>query len=217
VKRFTDIVCDQRSDAWRVARAGCLTGSRAADMLATLKGGGEAAARRDYRTQLCVERLTGEPQDATFVNADMQRGIELEDSAIAAYEAKTGEFVARTGFLRHLDYLAGASLDGHVGDFEGVVEVKCPRPATHLKTIRAGQVPAEYRPQLLHALWITGAAWVDFVSYCPLLPGLELFVVRLTRDEAEVAAYAEKAVAFLGEVAEELNLISELRLALEAA
>jgi predicted phage-related endonuclease len=217
VRRFEVLTCDQRSDEWFAARAGRLTGSYAADMLATLKGGGEAAARRDYRLQLCVERMTGQPQGAFFTTPDMQRGIELEDTAIAAYEARTGELVERTGFLRHLDYLAGASLDGHVGDFEGVIEVKCPRPANHLKTVRSGQMPAEYRGQCLHALWITGAQWVDFVSYCPVLPGLELFVVRMTRDEEEIAGYAAKAVAFLAEVDEELNAISGLRLALEAA
>lgn len=218
MKSFTVIACDQRSDEWRAARAGRLTGSRAADMLATLKSGGEAAARRDYRIQLCAERLTGEPQDSAFVNADMQRGVELEPDALAAYEAHSGEFVTRTGFLAHDGLLAGASLDGHVGDFDGVVEVKCPRPANHLKTLRASAVPTDYVPQLTHALWITGAAWVDFVSYCPALPAdLALCVVRFPRDEAAIELYAQKALAFLREVDEELQSIDALRRVQEVA
>ena len=43
--RFAIINADQRSPEWFRARSGRLTGSRAADMLATIKTG-EAAARR---------------------------------------------------------------------------------------------------------------------------------------------------------------------------
>ena len=56
--------------------SGRLTGSRAADLLATLKRGGEAAARRQLRAQLVVERLTGAPQDDVYVTAALQRGID---------------------------------------------------------------------------------------------------------------------------------------------
>ena len=71
--------CEQRSPEWYAVRAGRLTGSCAVDMLATVKTkGAEAAARRDLRYRLVVERLTGTPQDDGngFVNAAMQRGIE---------------------------------------------------------------------------------------------------------------------------------------------
>ena len=54
---FICIEAAQRSEAWHLARLGRLTGSRAADMLARIKTG-EAAARRDLRTQLVCERVT---------------------------------------------------------------------------------------------------------------------------------------------------------------
>src|SRR5690348_5803085 len=129
---FTIIDAEQRSPAWFAARLGRLTGSRAADMLATIKSG-EAAARRDLRLQLVCERLTGAAQEDPFVNAAMLRGIECEPLAFAAYEARTGLLAQRTGFLAHTSIMAGCSLDGHIGQFDGLLEVKCPKSATHLR------------------------------------------------------------------------------------
>lgn len=207
MKPFTVIDAEQRSDAWRVARCGRLTGSRAKDMLATIKSG-EAAARRDLRVQLVVERLTGQPQDDGYVNGDMQRGAELEPAAFAAFEAATGEVVQRSGFLAHTVHQAGASLDGHIGDFDGIVEIKCPRSANHLRYLREGGLPAEHLAQITHNLWVSGGAWCDFVSFDPRFPDhLQVFHVRVPRDERAIAAYEAQALAFLAEVEREYQAL----------
>src|SRR5512138_1556915 len=117
MRSFRIVDAEQRSPAWFQARVGRLTGSRAGDMLATIKSG-EAAARRDLRTQLVCERLTGQVQEEAFIDAAMQRGIDCEPLAFAAYEAHTGTLVQRSGFLAHDTHMAGCSLDGHVGEFE---------------------------------------------------------------------------------------------------
>lgn len=201
VRPFAIIDAPQRSAEWFAARLGRVTGSRAADVLATIKSG-EAADRRNYRVELVLERLTGQPADADgFTTADMQRGIELEPEARAAYEAQTGLLVTQTGFLAHRELQAGCSLDGHVGDFEGLVEIKCPRSANHLDALRAGGVPAKYLPQITHNLWVTGAQWCDFVSYDPRFPEpLRLHIARVTREDVDIAAYEGKVRAFLAEV-----------------
>jgi putative phage-type endonuclease len=206
--------CDQRSDAWFKARAGKLTGSRACDMLATIKSG-EAAARRDYRTQLVVERLTGQPQEDGFINAAMQRGIDLEPQAFRAYEALTGTMAVRTGFLAHNSLMAGCSLDGHVDSFAGIVEIKCPKSATHLKYWRGdGKLPAEYLPQVTHNLWITGAAWCDFLSFDDRFPAdLQTFLVRVKREDVDIAGYEKAALAFLAEVDAEVKELQSRRAA----
>lgn len=198
---FTVHTDEQRSPAWFACRAGRLTGSRAKDVLATIKTG-EAAARRDYRTQLVTERLTGQPQEDGYTNAIMQRGIELEPAAFAAYEAHTGHLARRTGFLASDTLMVGCSLDGDVDGFTGIVELKCPKSATHLSYLKLnGQPPAEHLPQLLHNLWVSNAAWCDFVSYDDRFPeALRLVVVRVLRDDAAIDAYAKKALAFLEEV-----------------
>lgn len=207
---FTIINAEQRSPEWFQARLGRLTGSRACDMLATIKTG-EAAARRDLRAQLIVERLTGTLQENGYVNAEMQRGIDLEPDAFAAYEALTGNLVRRTGFLSHTDLMAGCSLDGDVNGFEGIVELKCPKSATHLSYLRSGKVPTNHYPQLLHNLWISGAQWADFVSYDDRFPEyLQVFCVRVPRVEFDVMTYARAAEAFLAEVDRELEEVKKL-------
>lgn len=207
---FTVVAAAQRSPEWKRARAGRLTASRAKDVLATIKSG-EAAARRDLRVQLVVERLTGEPQDSDFVNADMQRGIDLEPAAFAAYEAFTGHVPERCGFVAHNELLIGCSPDGVLDDFGGLLELKVPRSATHLGYLRSGTVPAEHLPQLLHALWVTGADYIDFLSYDPRFPAhLQTFYVRLERDEAAIDAYARKALAFLEEVERDVQAVTSM-------
>jgi hypothetical protein len=183
---------------------GRVTGSRAADVVASIKSG-EAAARRDYRMELVTERLAGLASEDAYVTADMQRGIDLEPQAFATYEALRGELVQTSGFLSHTEHMAGCSLDGHIGDFAGILEIKCPRSANHLAIVRAGEVPTKYLPQITHNLWISGAAWCDFLTFDPRFPSpFQAAILRVERDEAAIAAYEAKVLAFLREVENEL-------------
>jgi predicted phage-related endonuclease len=205
--------CDQRSDAWHALRLGKLTGTGAADMLCTIKKG-EAAARRDLRLRLVCERLTGQSAESDFVSKEMQRGIDLEGAARAAYEAATGHLVRPVGFVAHDDLLAGCSPDGEVKGFTGIVEIKCPKPATHLGYVRARQVPGDYRAQITHNLWVTGAQWCDFVSYDDRFPeALRLFIIRVPRSEVEAVAYEVMVRSFLAEVERELADVQGLLVA----
>jgi hypothetical protein len=179
-------------------------------MLATIKSG-EAAARRDLRAQLVCERLTGQPQESDYINSAMQRGIDKEPDAFAAYEALTGNLARRTGFLSRVDVLAGCSLDGDIDDFAGILEVKCPKSATHLSYLRAKSLPANHMPQILHNLWVTGAQWCDFVSFDDRFPpALQLFHVRVPRVEFDVMTYQRAALAFLAEVDREFESVQAL-------
>lgn len=205
------VVCaEQRVPEWYVARIGKLTGTGAADMMARIKSG-EAAARRDLRLRLVCERLTGESQEDVFVNAAMQRGIEKEPEAFAAYESATGHLVSRVGFLAHDTLPAGCSPDGIIGNYTGILELKCPKSATHLKYLRSREVPTEYLHQIIHNLWITGADWCDFVSFDDRFPpALQLFRVRVERKQADIDAYELMARAFLSEVEKECAELSGL-------
>jgi len=199
------IDAEQRSAAWFAARAGRLTGSKAADAIDFLKTGskGESAKRRDYRFQLVAERLSGCPEEDGdgFVSEAMQRGIVKEPDLRRSYEAVTGNVAQTTGFLSHSLYMAGCSLDGHVGNFDGIIEGKCPKTSTHLRYLREGVVPKNYLPQILHNLWISGAAWCDFVSFDDRLPeSMRMFIVRYERDEKALDAYVDQALTFLAEV-----------------
>jgi putative phage-type endonuclease len=209
--KFTIIEAEQRSEAWFAARAGRLTGSKADCILSKGKGSAESVGRRDYRLQLACEILTGQPQEESFTNAAMQWGIEQESYALRAYEAATGDVVRRTGFLQHNEHRAGCSLDGDLNNFQGILELKCPKTATHVGYWRSGGVPSTYLPQLTHNMWVTGAEYVDFASFDPRLPkALQLYRVRLLRAEMAIEAYEAAAIAFLREVDAEVKALREL-------
>lgn len=200
---------EQRSPEWLALRAGKLTGSCAKDMLAEIKSG-EAAARRDLRYKLVAERLNGQSQEDSYVNAAMQWGIDHEADAIQAYEAATGNLVEPIGFCEHDALAVGTSPDGFVGA-DGIVSIKCPKTATHVSYLRSSKEPAEHAAQNTHELWLTGRAWIDFVSFDPRLPeGLQLVVLRVTRKAAELDAYQAKALAFLNEVDVEVQALRTL-------
>lgn len=208
---FTIIDAPQRSPEWFAARAGRLTGSVASDIVAELKKGGEPACRRDLRTKLVLERLTGRSLEDDYLNADMKRGIELEPEALRAYEAESGNLVQQTGFLAHDELRVGCSLDGHIGDFDGIVELKCPRPANHLRYLKGGVLPAEHRFQILHNLYVTGASYAVFGSYCADFPEpLRLFRVLVERDETAIKSYELIVRMFLAEVDKELAEVQAL-------
>ena len=189
----------QGSAEWLAARAGCLTASAIADMLAKTKTG-EAASRANLRARLVAERLTGIPQDG-FSNAAMQWGNEQEPFARAAYEIHSGNLVDQTGLVMHpsIPY-AGASPDGLIDDC-GLVEIKCPNTATHIEYLLSGATPKKYQPQMLWQMECTGRQWCDFVSFDPRMPEhLQLFVVRFERDEERLDDLRKEAIAFLAEV-----------------
>lgn len=190
----------QGSTEWLAARAGKVTASRMADVMAKIKTG-EAAARRDYRAQIVAEILTGKPQEDAFINAEMQWGIDQEPFARGAYEVATETMVDQVGLVLHPTMeRAAASPDG-LANADGLVEIKCPKTATHLQYLLDGAVPSKYQPQMFWQMACTERAWCDFVSFDPRLPtGMRFFKVRLNRDEARIKELEREVIAFLVDV-----------------
>jgi hypothetical protein len=170
------------------------------DVMATLKRGGEAASRRDYRAELIAERLTGRAEDQ-YVSKEMKFGTEQEPFARTAYEIKTENIVDQVGFIFHprLDF-TGASPDGLIGE-DGGLELKCPKTTTHLAYMMGGTVPKEYQYQMLWNMACAEREWWDFASYDPRLPEkLRVFIVRLPRDEARIGEIEREVLKLNSEV-----------------
>ena len=202
------ITAEQGSEAWLAARAGKVTASMISNVLAKP----ETAAFRDYQAQIVAELLTGKPQGSDFTNAAMEFGTENEPFARSAYEVSTGFTVDEVGLVLHptIDR-AGASPDGLVGS-DGLVEIKCPKVATHLAYICAGVVPTKYKNQMLFQMICAERAWCDFVSFRPDLPEhLQLFVIRFQRDEAKIKELTIAVNAFLAQVDEMLTKLKGIK------
>lgn len=193
MSRFILSTAPQGTEEWRLDRLGRATGSRAADILSGSRG---------YITQLAIERLTGGLLDSGYTSADMRWGTDQEPYARMAFEEATGEIVHEAGFAYLPTIMAGCSVDGFIGD-DGILEAKCPKSQTHIEYLLAGALPREYEPQVTHNLWVTGRWFAEFVSYDPRLPKpLQLFRVRVERDEAAIAAYEKRVMRFLFEVSD---------------
>lgn len=187
----------QGSDAWKQMRAGRVTASRVADVIAKTKSG-YSASRANYMTELVIERF-GVLNDL-FTNDAMQWGTETEPLARIEYEKRNLVTVDQVDFVDHPTIkMTGASPDGIVS--EGLLEIKCPNSKTHFEYLLAGVVPEKYKPQMAWQMACTGAQWVDFVSYDPRVPeGLQYFQIRYERDNDYIAELEAEVIKFLSEV-----------------
>jgi putative phage-type endonuclease len=180
-------------------RAGKVTASRVADVLSKVKSG-ESAGRKNLKMDLVAERLTGKPTDS-FTNSAMQWGTEQEPFARIAYEAYRNLFVEQIPFMDHptIEWF-GCSPDGLVGE-DGLIEIKCPNTTTHIEYLQEGKPPSKYIPQMMAQMACTGRKWCDFASFDPRMPEeLQLFVVRLNRDDAYIQEMEAEVKKFLDEV-----------------
>ena len=195
---MVDLAISQGTEEWRKLRLGKVTASRVADVMSKIKSG-ESAGRKNYKMDLVVERLTNIPT-SSFSNSAMAWGTETEPLARMAYEAFKGVFVNQVAFVEHptIEWF-GCSPDGTIED--GLIEIKCPNTSTHIDYLLAGVPPSKYIPQMQTQMACTGAKWCDFVSFDPRLPSeLQLFVVRLDRDEAYIHDIEVEVQQFLEEV-----------------
>jgi putative phage-type endonuclease len=174
-------------------------------MARTQKGWG--ASRANYAAQLIAERLTGVAESG-FTSAAMQHGIDTEAAARAAYGFMQDVEVIEAPFVLHPRLAwSGASPDGFVGD-DGLVEIKCPNTATHITTLRGGEIPDKYIKQMQWQMACTERDWCDFVSFDPRMPvEMQLHIQRVDRDNDLIAEIESAAIGFLTEI---LATVAEL-------
>jgi len=202
------VAIEQGTDAWKALRLGKVTASRVADVLSKGRSG-ESASRKNYRTELVVQRITGQPGES-FTNAAMEWGTATEPMARVAYEVEKQQFVEQVAFVDHpsIEWF-GCSPDGLVND-DGLIEIKCPNSTTHIEYLTDQKPPARYIPQMQCQMAVTGRQWCDFVSFDPRLPDdLQLFVVRLERDQEYIEAMEVEVKKFLSEVDEMFTKLKE--------
>lgn len=202
----------QGSEAWFQQRLGKATASRIADILVKTKTG-YSTSRENYCVELALERITGARQEF-YTNDAMKWGTETEPLARAAYEAHTGAIVDEVAMIDHPTIaMAGASPDGCI-DADGLIEIKCPNSATHMKTLLSKKPDNKYVIQMTWQMACTGRKWCEFVSFDPRFPEhLRLFVTRIHRDEDAIKAMESEVSAFLKEVDAMVDQLNAMKVA----
>jgi putative phage-type endonuclease len=205
------IALKQGSTEWLQARVGFITASRIGDMMAKTKTGW-GASRINYRAELIYERLTGKVWPQTYQNAAMQWGTMCEPEARSMYAFLCDVDPQQVGFCPHPTIpLTGASPDGLIGE-DGLIEIKCPQPATHLDTLERGEASIEldYRYQMQWQMACTDRQWCDWCSFDPRWPvEMQMFIYRLPRNAEMIAMLETEVKAFSAEVNEKVRLHKE--------
>lgn len=187
---------EQGTEEWHAMRLGKVTASQIVNVM--MKP--DAAGYQDYRAQLACERLTGKPTE-TFKSAAMQHGTDTEPQARAMYTMTTGLAVQEVAFLDHPTIaMAGCSPDGLVGKL-GLIEIKCPQPKEHIRTLLGGAIKRPYALQMQWQMACTGRDWCDFISFCPDLgDDFALHVERVAVDHNMVRDMEKAVREFLASV-----------------
>ena len=178
MREFHDV--EQGTEEWLEMRRGRFTASTFADLFMkdTTAGFEKAIYKPVY------ERLTGESPES-FTSGYMERGNELEPLAVEEYEMQTFSSATNGGFWTMGEWI-GDSPDRMVDD--GVLEVKCPAYNTMINYLLKGELPRQYKWQVVGHMMCTDRDWCDFMAYHPALPALILRVNRDEKTEAELSA-----------------------------
>ncbi len=208
--RYFDV--KQGSSEWFDLRKGVPTASNFSKIL-TPKTGRLSSQADDYIAELIGNQLSLIPPEGieNYTNRAIRWGEQTEEEARRFYCLHNNCDVQNGGFCMTDDGRFGCSPDFLVG-FEanciewqfdeqrgdyltGTVkaagELKCPQSDTHTKYIIKGELPTDYRWQCQGHIFVTGADYCDFESYCP---GLAPLLVRVERgpDTETLAAALEE-------------------------
>ena len=196
----------QGSDEWLKARCGVITMSNAKALISKGRGKEPSLTRQSYLYDVASELLSGKPVEQ-FKSWDMERGNLLEPFARRAYEMLTRTKVEEVGLV-YLDEnkTISTSPDGLCGAIgEGGIEIKCPRPRTHMRYLSGSR--NGIMPQIQGNMWVTGAEWWDFVSFCPEFEACPLVIDRIDRDDEMIKKINDSAMLAAEEVAAMVDTI----------
>lgn len=134
-----------------------------------------------YIAKLIADKYRFDPNMFTSgpMTPAMRNGSQCEPEARRWYEYDRGLSVEQVGFCLDDYGRFGCSPDGLVNG-DGLLELKCPQPETHVGYLLGQTLPDDYKPQVHMQLIVTGRKWVDFVSYCA---GFDPFMYRVEPDE----------------------------------
>ena len=184
--------CDQRSDAWRIARLGRVTCSVLKTVMASGKDGDDSTGRTTLMRKLAGEILTGIPMES-YTSKEMELGKEHEPEIRDWYARTQFAEVREVGFVWNPEVQAGCSPDGLIDD-DGMIEIKWATPHVMIGILEKGVLPTGHRAQCHGGLWVCRRKWIDLVIYSH--PKIPKFKVRIERDPVYEQQIAQAVATF---------------------
>jgi hypothetical protein len=189
-------------DYWRL-KIGMPTASGFANVV-TPKGAPTTGDRRKrYMYRLIAERLMRTSLEDQFETYWTRRGKQLEPKAADEFAEENQCTLAPGGFYTTANKKIGCSPDRLImvkgGNCREALEIKCPKPETHIGYLLDGPGDA-YRPQVQGELLVTGFDAMHLFSYHPQMPP---FHVVTLRDEVFIAKLKTELYTFCCELDDE--------------
>jgi hypothetical protein len=175
---------EQRTPEWDALRAGKLTAS-VGKKLVTPTGKPSVQYKAEI-ARIIAEARGLQPPEFIKPTWWMERGVNLEPEALAWFEVETDLTVEAIGFVESTNGLVGASPDGLIKCYDGdqflwiPLELKCPKPSTHIQWLLGGCVPTDHIAQVHFQIALCEAPYGYFCSYNPEVAPL---IVRVDRNE----------------------------------
>lgn len=190
---------EQGEPEWFLLRVGSIGGSSISKAVA----GGKGTTRTQLMWDLLGELISGEKKQG-YVSKEMETGMLMEPKARELYELIYDVEVKQIALYKdgsHRHY----SPDGLIGN-DGLIEIKWAIPSVFAETILTKKIATDRRRQCQWGLGISGRSWCDYAMYCPVVKDMNpLFVIRLERDEKEIAELKVGADMFIEEMLEKLD------------
>ena len=180
----------QNTPEWKDLRRGKFTASIAGKLLTPT--GRQSVSYKEEMGRIIAESMgLQEPEDMDLQTYWMARGTELEAEARRWFTVETEQVVEQVAFIE--DGLVGASPDGLIrmrrdADDKLIdqptqmigLELKVPKPSTHIKWLLDGDLPKEHKAQCHFTMVLLDAPYQYFMSYSP---DLEPLIIKVKRDD----------------------------------
>lgn len=204
----------QHSLDWYRVRLGKFTGSQVGRLMKKGRGKDEYFGKDaiTYIVEVMAERMLNRSvveidelfeeylMQVTPTSKALAWGNDQEMNARNLYQKTYNRKATSCGAVEITPYFYD-SPDGVLLDDNGCIEIKCPMNTTHsnyMVNVKDGEglkaLKPEYYWQVMAHMAATGAAWCDWMSYCPFSER-PLHVVRIERNEDDISLMMERVIA----------------------
>lgn len=195
--------CPQYSEAYEQLKFGLPTSSNFNHIITP--SGYSSESWMDYACHLIAERCLGRKVD-TYQSRDMEHGLMMEADAADFYSSLRKVELQTIGFISNDLGTHGCTPDRLIGD-DGLLEIKVPKPQTHIKYLITGTLDIKYKPQLQGQLYVSKRQFVDVLSFHPELPPA---IMRVERDQSYIACLDKLLSRFTGYIDKVMDKIGEM-------